>query len=119
MYNPVSAPQPYGPITVTTAGTPVSFIKELIALGICLAGDLVVANQVFMAPLPSNQGSIYVGSSAAMNKTTGAGIMFVILPGGGGWQLPNPVGLNIFPVSQWFVDSDNSGESLIGSIVQV
>ena len=119
MYNPVSAPQAYGPVTVAISGTPVPFIQHLVALGICAAGDDVFCNDVFMAPLQTNNGAIYVGSSAAMNRATGEGILFVVAPGGGGWQLPNPVGSNIFNVAKWFVDSDISGETLIGSIVQV
>ena len=119
MYNPTINPMPIGPVVVAAAGTPVPLVSELITLGILLAGDWLQANKLFLLPLPTNNGNVYVGQKG-MNKATGAGVMFAFGPGvGSGFTLINNVGLNIYRADQFFVDADNSGEGLYGSIDQV
>ena len=117
MYSPTINPMPIGPVTVVTAGTPVRLISELITLGNCLSGDWVQVNKIFLFSLPSNSGNIYLGLQT-MNKATLQGVMALIGPGGG-WSITNPVGMNVYRADQMYVDADNSGEGLGGSIDQV
>lgn len=110
---------PFGPIIVTTAGTPVLLVSELITLGVCLAGDVVQINKLYALPIPTNNGSCYIGLKT-MNKATLQGVIGVVPPGAGaGFTIIHNVGMNIYQAQQLYVDADNSGEGIGGAIDQV
>ena len=126
-YTPQFNPQPLGAVTVATPGTPVRLTIALLnndpttgKPATTLATDPVVCNKIGLAANPlthagaGNTGKIYVGS-ASLNRTTLAGVIAVIAPGGG-YSITNNVGMNIYDASKYYVDADNAGDGLYGSI---
>ncbi len=83
-----------------------------------LDGDSVVANKIFLFANPANNGNVYLGLQN-MNKTTLEGVIAVLVGSLGTWDVVNNVGMNIYQCHQMWVDADNSGEGLAGSIDQV
>lgn len=113
MYNPKFRPQPYGPVTVPTPGTPVSLISTLIANGLCQNGDAVTVNKVEVQALPGNTGSVYLGV-VGMNKATGANVI-AVLKAGQDWGITNNVSVNTYDLETYVVDADVAGDGVLGS----
>lgn len=120
MYSPRFRPQPFGPVTVTTPGTPVTLISQLVAEGICLATDHIAVNKLDLKPLTMNNsgagntGNVYIGF-VGMNKTTGFNLLVTIVPGGPDYCVTNPFGSNVYALESYVIDADNAGDGVYGS----
>ncbi len=117
MFNPQILPQPIGPVIVAVAGTPVPLTQKLVSLGLMSATDVLQVNKVFLNAIPTNNGNIYVGLQT-MNKATLQGVIAVLVGSLGAWSIVNNVGLNVYQAHKWWVDADNAGEGLGGSVDQ-
>ncbi len=118
MFQPTILPMPIGPVTVTVAGTPVRLAQHLIASGIMAAGDALQVNKIFLFANPANNGNIYLGLQN-MSKTTLEGVIAVLVGSLATWDIVNNVGMNVYQAHNMWVDADNSGEGLAGSVDQV
>jgi hypothetical protein len=120
MYSPPFRPQPFGPVTVITPGTPVPLISQLVAAGICLTTDHIPVNKIDLKPLTMNHsgagntGNVYIGF-VGMNKTTGFNMLVTIVPGGPDYAVTNPSGSNAYSLESYVVDADNAGDGVYGS----
>ena len=110
-------PMAFGPVVVTTAGTPVLLNSALIAQALALVGDPVPANKIALLGLPTNTGSVYIGAKN-MNKTTLAGVIIKLGPLGGNqpisYTITDNVHLNQYRLDLLYADADNNGEGLYG-----
>ena len=100
-----------GKVVVTTAGTPVP-----------VGAAVHAAHNLQLQPLPTNTGLIYVGVGG-MNKTTFVGVLAVLgKPPATGpmptWTVTNGRATNGVGVTEVFIDADNSGEGVVGTVVQ-
>jgi len=120
MYTPPFKPQPFGPVVVTTPGTPVPLISQMVAAGICLATDHIAVNKLDVKPLTMNYGgagnigNVYLGF-AGMNKTTGFNLLVTLVPGGPDYCVTNTVGSNAYSLESYVLDADNAGDGVYGS----
>ncbi len=124
-YCPQSAPQPTGPVTVPTPGTPVQLTQfmQTITVGsgkMCVATDAVLCNKIVITASPytqagaGNTGNVYVGQQT-MVKATGAGVIAVLLPGQS-FTITNNVGMNIYDLSKLYLDADTASDGVMGAI---
>lgn len=124
-YTPQSVPEPIGPVTVPTPGTPVQLttFMQTITVGsgkMCVATDAVLCNKISLTASPythsgvGNTGAVYVGQQS-MVKATGAGVIAVIYPGQS-FAITNNVGMNIYDLSKLYLDSDTASDGIIGSL---
>lgn len=102
----------FGPVTVATAGTPVTLASGLVTQALALAGDPVPSNKLALIALPTNTGSVYVGAKN-MNKTTLAGVI-IKLGTNGSYTITDNVHLNQYRLDLLWVDVDTSGEGVYG-----
>lgn len=120
-----STPQPIGPVTVTTPGTPVQLtaFMQTITVGsgtMCVATDAVLCNKISITASPythtgvGNTGAVYIGQQG-MVKATGAGVIAVIYPGQS-FSITNNVGMNIYDLSKLYIDADTAADGCIGAI---
>ncbi|MEP6715561.1 MAG: hypothetical protein ABJC09_08290 [Terriglobia bacterium] len=114
MYRQLNRPQPIGPVKVTTPGTAVSLVATLIANSLCAPGEPVCVNKIDIQALPANTGSVYIGF-AGMNRATLANVI-AVLRSGQDWSVTNNVGINTYSADTMFIDADNPGEGVFGSI---
>ncbi len=117
MYQPRLNPQPFGPVNVSTPGTPVALTTKLVALGLALVGDPVPVNKVSVIAFPNNSGTVYLGLST-MSKATMQGVLAALLPGGS-WQINNEVAVNTYRADMLYVDADVAGDGVYGGLDQV
>jgi hypothetical protein len=123
MYSPPFRPQPFGPVTVTTPGTLVSLMSQLVAQGICHATDRIAVNKIDLKPLTFNRsgagniGNVYIGY-AGMNRATGHNVLVVLTPGGPDFSITNNVGFNTYDFDTFMMDADNAGDGVYGSTDQ-
>lgn len=101
--------QAIGKVTVTTAGTPVR-----------VTSTKTGAQAIMVQAWHANTGKIFVGTSASMNKTTGAGVLAMIpAPTTGviptaSFSIPlAPVGMD---ASDLWIDADTNGEGCIVTV---
>jgi hypothetical protein len=120
MYTPRFRPQPFGPVVVTTPGTPVPLTSQMVASGLCLATDHIPVNKVNLKSLTMNHsgagnaGNVYVGF-AGMNKATGYNLLVTIVPGGADYSITNNGGNNTYSLENFLIDADNAGDGVYGS----
>lgn len=118
-------PKGIGKVTVTTPGTPVSLAANFIG-SIMTVDDTLNVNKIALwappsaAPSgwtgPTNTQTIYIGDKT-MNKTTLAGVVATIVPGGS-WSITNNVGDNVYALQNLYVDADHAGDSVYGNVDQ-
>ncbi len=118
MYTPSINPQPFGPVTVSTPGTPVAICSKLYAMGLAVPGDIVEVNKISVIAMPANTGKVYVGVPG-MNKTTLAGVLYVFASGNAAWEITNNVGGDTYRFDKFLIDADVAGEGVYGAIDQV
>lgn len=123
VFTPTQKPQALGKVAVVTPGTPVSLVSSLITAGIMTVGaQLPTCKLALWAPPtsatktsgwggPVNVGTIYLGY-AGMNKTTLAGVIATIPPGGF-WESASAS--TSYYLDQLVIDADNAGDSLYGN----
>jgi hypothetical protein len=127
-------PQALGFVKVTTPGTPVSLVSQLVTSGVLPAGtdiltsggDTLDVNKIALwappnvAPAgwtgPVNAQTVYIGQKN-MNKTTLFGVIASLSPGGS-WTITNNVGSNVYAVQDLFVDADTANDGVYGNIDQ-
>lgn len=120
-----SVPQPIGPVTVPTPGTPVQLTQfmQTITVGsgkMCTATDAVLCNKISIIASPythtgaGNTGKIFIGQQS-MVKATGAGVIVVLFPGQS-FSITNNVGMNIYDLNNLWMDADTASDGCIGSI---
>lgn len=121
-------PQALGTVTVTTPGTPVSLVAALITAGLMTIDDTFDVNKLTLWALPlagsapagwtcgTNTQTIYVGEKT-MNKTTLAGVIATIPPGGF-WSITNNVGENVYLTQALWIDADHAGDGVYGNVDQ-
>jgi hypothetical protein len=98
-----------GKVTVTSAGTPVR-----------VTATRTGAQSIMVQAWHNNTGKIWVGTSASMNTTTGAGVLAMI-PAPVAGTIPNasfsiplaPSGINAADI---WIDADTNGEACIVTI---
>lgn len=123
-YTPQFNPQPFGNVVVPTPGTPVQLtsVMQNITVGsgkMCASTDPVLCNKISLIASPitqggsGNTGNLYIGQKT-MVRATLAGVVAVIAPGGG-FSVTNNVSMNIYDLSQWYVDADNANDGVYGS----
>ncbi len=123
MYNPRFRPQPFGPVVVTTPGTPVPLTSQMVASGICLATDHIPVNKLNLKPLTMNHsgggntGNVYIGF-AGMNKATGFNLLVTIAPGGPDFSITNNIDADVYALETFLIDADNAGDGVYGSTDQ-
>ena len=118
MYSPNFNPMPFGPVKVPAPGTPVGLLTNLIAQGLCLAGDPVAVNKISIVSLPSNTGAVYLGTKG-MNKTTLQGVLYRFSGANSSWQITTNETDNTYRFDHLVLDADVAGEGVYGGIDQV
>lgn len=121
-----SNPAPLGNIVVATPGTPVRITVNLPTFTppvTAAVTDEVPANAMYLASSPISQtgagniGSCYVGSKT-MVRATLVGVIGII-PSGQSFQITCNVALNVFDLSQLYLDADNANDACFGSFVTI
>lgn len=102
-----------GLVTVSLAGTPVQLKSTS---QICDSVNIEPVKS--LGPYVDNVGKIYIGTSAAMNKTTGAGVLYVLAPGQPAATVRQPGRIPFLDdVSNYWMDADTSGDGALISYV--
>lgn len=121
-------PQALGAVRVATPGTKVSLVSVLIAAGLMTIDDAFSVNKITLwafpltgsAPAgwtgPTNAQTVYIGEKT-MNKTTLAGVVATIPPGGF-WSITNNVGANVYLTQSIWVDADSANDGVYGNVDQ-
>jgi hypothetical protein len=117
MYSPNFNPMPFGPVKVPVPGTPVGMLTNLVAQGVCLAGDAIPVNKISIISLPANTGAVYLGI-AGMNKATLQGVLFRFSSANSGWQITTNETANTYRFDHLVIDADVAGEGVYGGIDQ-
>jgi hypothetical protein len=125
-YTPQLNPQPLGNVTVTTPGTPVQITLALqsTAAGsgnvVNAATDKVLVNKISLIASPithtgaGNTGNVYFGSRT-MNRSTLSGVIGIIAPTGS-FSITTNVNLNAYDANALYIDADNAGDGVYGSL---
>lgn len=104
-------------VTVVTAGTPVQIPVPTIATAIS-SGRV---NSFMVTQLPNQAGQGYIGCSTitgpggvALNKTTGAGVIYALANAQASWATPGSMpGMNIHNPAEYALDHDTSGSKFL------
>lgn len=122
-FNPTFKPQPFGNVAVATPGTPVSLAVNFPNLTPAVTAaltDQIYCNKISIITSTiahsgaGNTGNIYIGTST-MVRATLVGVIAVLAPGQS-FPITNNVSMNIYEFEKYFVDADNAGDGVYGSI---
>jgi len=102
--NPLSL----GKLTVTSAGTPISFTSGFSGV---LDYGTIRASKLDVQALSTNQNNVYVGYSG-MSTTTLSGVV-AVLGAGDSWQLDLPDSGNRIDVSKFWLAADTNDDAAL------
>lgn len=104
-----------GKVTVPAAGTPVR-----LTINRADPAQPYKAHSLFVQALAANTGKVYIGVTAAMNKTTLVGVIAVV-PSGATLpfaQITDELAPNGIAVSEMWLDVDTSAEGALVSVIE-
>ena len=108
----------YGKVAVASSGTPIQASVNGANQGLA---NYTECNAILIEAWPSNTGKVYIGNTATMNKSTGAGVVGILAAPSTGFIPSFSATVSYAPggidVAQFWIDVDNSGEAVIVSAV--
>ena len=108
----VTVPNPGTPVSVTVNGDDPA----------ANPGNLTHVQSIIIEALAGNTGKVYVGNSPTFNKTTGVGVIGIIVAPSSvlpSWAAASPGGQNAIALNQIYIDTDNPGEGALVSAMVV
>ncbi len=105
----------FGKVTVTSAGTPVQASVN----GVNPTGSFTTCNSILIEAWPTNAGSVYIGNGSSMNKSTGAGLLAILVKPSStfapSYTVTIPYATGAIDVAGFWIDADNSGDAVLVS----
>lgn len=110
--------QSYGKVTVAASGSPVQASSNGANIG---DQTYTQCNAVLIEAWPTNTGKIYIGNTESMDASTGDGVVGILAKPSSGFIPSFSATVSYAPggidVAQFWVDAENSGDSVVISAV--